>query len=169
METSLGRQFTNFTNGKLLQYGSEIVRCLERLDDRQVWERAGSNENAIGNLVLHLCGNVRQRIAAIESQPDMRVRAAEFAAAGGLSARELILHLRSAVDEAQAVIGRLTDERPRERVLVGEFDQTILEAVYHMSSHFALHTGQIIFATKRLTGEDLGFYKPPVHSATKRD
>jgi len=36
---------------------------------------------------------------------------------------------------------------------------TVLEAVYHVVEHFAGHTGQIIYATKLMTSEDLGFYK----------
>ena len=34
----------------------------------------------------------------------------------------------------------------------------MLEAVYRVIEHFSQHTGQIIFATKALTGEDIGFY-----------
>ena len=40
----------------------------------------------------------------------------------------------------------------------------MLEAIYHVVEHFSMHTGQIIFATKLLTGTDLGFYahlEPP--------
>ena len=33
-----------------------------------------------------------------------------------------------------------------------------VEAVFHVVEHFSYHTGQIIFATKSLTGGDLGFY-----------
>ena len=29
----------------------------------------------------------------------------------------------------------------------------------HVVEHFSYHTGQIIFATKHVTGEDLGFYR----------
>jgi hypothetical protein len=36
---------------------------------------------------------------------------------------------------------------------------TVLEAIYHVVEHFSGHTGQIIFATKFLKGEDLGFYQ----------
>jgi hypothetical protein len=34
-----------------------------------------------------------------------------------------------------------------------------MEAIFHVVEHFSQHTGQIVFATKMLTGEDLGFYK----------
>ena len=40
-----------------------------------------------------------------------------------------------------------------------KYEVSVLEAVYHVVEHFAMHTGQIIFATKMLTGADLGFYK----------
>jgi Protein of unknown function (DUF1572) len=161
MTHSLGSVFTSFTDGKLRQYGSEIERCLARLDDRQVWHREGQHENTVGNLVLHLCGNLHQRIGAIQGLPDTRTRAAEFAATEGLTSVELARHMHAAVDAASELLPTLTDERLHERVIVGEFDQTVLEAIYHMSIHFALHTGQIIFITKRITGKDLGFYKPP--------
>ena len=36
---------------------------------------------------------------------------------------------------------------------------SVLEAIYHVVEHFSGHTGQIIYATKLLTGEDLGYYK----------
>jgi hypothetical protein len=35
----------------------------------------------------------------------------------------------------------------------------VLEAIYHVVEHFSGHAGQIIYATKLLTGEDLGYYK----------
>jgi len=43
--------------------------------------------------------------------------------------------------------------------MVQGYSVTLLEAIYHVVEHFAQHTGQIVFATKQVTGEDLGFYK----------
>ena len=43
-------------------------------------------------------------------------------------------------------------ERLTERIVVQGYDITVLEAVYHVVEHFAGHAGQIIFATKLLTG-----------------
>jgi hypothetical protein len=37
------------------------------------------------------------------------------------------------------------------------YDVTKLEAIFHVVEHFSGHTFQIIFATKMLTGEDMGF------------
>lgn len=161
MEPTLDRLYLDFSIQKLRQYSSEIQKCLSLLSDRQIWERGGANENAIGNLVLHLCGNVQQRITAIAGRPNDRVRAREFSADGGISGAQLTEMLLATVDEAIAVISAIPGERLRERVITGEFNQTVLESIYHMEVHFALHSGQIFSATKRLTGADLGFYKPP--------
>lgn len=161
METTTEQIFLDFSIQKLRQYSSEIGKCLALLDDSQIWWRGGANENAIGNLVLHLCGNVRQRIAVIAGRADDRVREQEFAAAGDISGADLRSTLGATVEDAIAVISELPGERLRQHVVTGEFRQTILESIYHMETHFALHSGQIYSATKRLTGADLNFYKPP--------
>lgn len=167
MEPTLDQLFIDFSDKRLRQYAQEIEKCLARLNDRQVWTRGSGNENAIGNLILHLCGNVRQRTAAIARREYVRIREEEFSAAGGLSVNDLAVRLRSAVDEALTEMGRLPAGRLTERVVVGEFNQTVLEAIYHMVVHFALHGGQIFFATKMMTGEDLNFYKPPQPATEK--
>jgi len=165
MESTLERQFIDFSVQKLQQYSGEIDKCLAKLSTQQVWARGGKNENAIGNLVLHLCGNVRQRVAAVAGQAHVRVRHEEFSADGGMSKEELANHLRSTVDEAVTQMKGFSAADLERRLHVGEFNQSILESIYHMEVHFALHSGQIFFATKMMTGEDLGFYKPPQAAA----
>ena len=136
-----------------------IETCLSGLTEEQIWARSSDNENAIGNLVLHLSGNVRQWIVSgVGGRPDIRQRDAEFAARGGGGA-ELVVRLEEAVEEAAGVLARLTPERLSERIVVQHYDVTVLEAIYHVVEHFSGHTGQIIFATKMLTATDLGFYR----------
>jgi uncharacterized damage-inducible protein DinB len=159
MDSTLSPLFLEFSVRKLRLLSGRIETCLGRLSAEQIWTRATENENAIGNLVLHLCGNVRQWIVAgVGEQPDIRQRDTEFAARAGGGAGELLGRLRTAVDEAIAVIESLTPERLTERRTIQKYEGTVLEAVYHVVEHFSMHTGQIIFATKLLTGEDLGFY-----------
>jgi uncharacterized damage-inducible protein DinB len=157
---ALERQFLDHSINKLRQYDRRIAACIENFDVGQLWARGGENENAIGNLVLHLCGNVRQWIVSgVGGQPDIRDRNAEFDARGGVAAADLIGRLHATVEEASAVLEPLTAARLEERITVQNYDVSVLEAVYHVVEHFAMHTGQIIFATKMLTGADLEFYK----------
>ena len=161
MEAEQSRIFVEFSVQKIRQHTSEIERCLARLTEEQVWARHSENENAVGNLVLHLCGNVGQRTTTISGAPDLRVRELEFSARGGMNIASLSERLRTAVEDVIAALGTVSPDRLGQVVAVGEFRHTVLETTYQMVGHFALHTGQIIFATKLMTGQNLGFYQPP--------
>jgi uncharacterized damage-inducible protein DinB len=151
--------FIDFSVRKLALLRQRIEYCLDRLSEDQVWARGGENENAIGNMALHLCGNVRQWIVSgVGGVPDTRQRDMEFAARGGTSVPELKRLLRDVIDEATAVVRQVPAGRLTERVTIQNYDVTVLDAIYHVVEHFSMHTGQIMFATKMLTGADLGFY-----------
>lgn len=160
MGGELGEIFLRYSVDKLTQLAGRIQACLERLTPEQVWARGSENENAVGNLVLHLCGNLRQWVGfGIAGWPDIRVREQEFAARGGLAPRELADRLDQAVKEAANVLRVLPPERLGERTRVQNYDLTVLEAIYHVVEHFAGHAGQILYATKQMTHQDLGFYR----------
>ncbi len=151
--------FTAYSVRKLRQLHGRIEDCAGRLTDEQIWMRHSEAENSVGNLLLHLAGNVRQWIVSgVGGQPDVRRRNEEFEAEGGVSRKELMERLAATVHEAARVMESLTAERLAESVRIQNYDVTVLEAVYHVVEHFSMHTGQIIFATKMLTGADLGFY-----------
>jgi uncharacterized damage-inducible protein DinB len=157
---STDRLFLDYSARKLRQMTGRIEDCLSRLSDEQIWARGTESENAIGNLVLHLGGNIRQWIvSAVGDRPDNRQRDAEFAARAGLGPAELAAHLRSVIDEATATIEALPPESLTRRLKIQSYDVTALEAIYHAVEHFSGHTGQIIYATKLLLGEDLEFHR----------
>ena len=152
--------FIDYSVKKLRLLTGRIEACVAKLTPEQIWLRGGENENAVGNLILHLAGNVRQWIVAgVGDQPDTRDRESEFRARGGVSIPQLTALLRDTVDQAVDVIGRLAPERLEDPLVIQGYPVSRLEAVYHVVEHFSMHTGQIIFATKMLTGSDLGFYR----------
>jgi uncharacterized damage-inducible protein DinB len=156
----LESEFLEFSGDKLAQLCSRIETCLDKLTPEQIWLRHAENENAVGNLALHLAGNVRQWIlSGVGGVPFVRDRDGEFAARGGVETADLKQRLRSAVDAAVALLRSLPHSRLAERVSIQSYDITVLQAICHVVEHFSGHTGQIIFATKLLTGEDLGFYR----------
>lgn len=160
MDPNLERAFLKYSAEKLTQLTGRIETCLKKLTDDQVWARGSENENAIGNLVLHLSGNVRQWIVSgVGNRPDVRERDREFAARGGVPVADLIAKLRTTVQEAVATIEPLTSSQLAENRSIQKYEGTVLEAIYHVVEHFSMHTGQILFATKMLTGTDLGFYR----------
>ena len=156
---TLESEFVKFSADKLAQLASRIETCVDKLTPEQIWLRHAENENAVGNLALHLAGNLRQWIVdGVGGEPFVRDRDREFATRGGASPAELKAGLRQAVDASAAVIRSVPASRLSERVSIQNYNITVLEAIFHVVEHFSGHTGQIIFATKLLTGEDLGFY-----------
>ena len=157
---SSAQLFLDYSARKLRQLTTRIEDCLGRLTEEQIWARGTESENAVGNLVLHLGGNLRQWIvSAVGGLPDTRRRDEEFAARRGPAPTGLAVRLRETVNQAAAVLETLPPERLTGHISVQNYDLTVLEAVYHVVEHFSGHTGQIIYATKLLTGKDLGYYR----------
>jgi uncharacterized damage-inducible protein DinB len=158
---SIETLFLNTAVARLRQFTDQIATCLGKLGDDQIWARGHENENAVGNLVLHLAGNVRQWIvAALGGKPDIRVRDREFTARGGITGEELAARLRETIEEAARVISALTTEQLIQVHEIQNRKASGVEAVLNVVAHFGQHSGQIIFATKNLTGEDLGLVMP---------
>jgi len=157
----LATLFLDFSRQKLFgQYWPRMKECVVRLSNEQVWWRPNDSSNSVGNLLLHLNGNVRQwMVASFNKQEDLRYRPAEFAAEGGESATRLLEILGATLDEAAKVLDRLTVDELLAPYEIQGYQVRGLDAVYQVVEHFGLHHGQIIYITKYLTSKDLGFYK----------
>jgi uncharacterized damage-inducible protein DinB len=151
--------FSSYASTKLGHSLLQIEKCLNLLSVEQVWHRPNGVSNAIGNLVLHLAGNVRQWIvASLGDEPFARDRAAEFNRREPLPHEEVLGRLRETVERACRVISSLTPNQLAQRVMIQGYEVTGLEAVFHVVEHFSLHTGQIVYATKLLINQDLSQY-----------
>jgi uncharacterized damage-inducible protein DinB len=144
--------------GQMTEY---LVACMKKLTDEQIWRRNGAHENAVGNLVLHLCGNARQWIMhGVGGEPDVRVRDKEFSANGQMSGAELIALFESTMEEAKRLIAAAPAERMTERVTPQGRDVSVLEAIYQVVTHVHQHVGQIILVTKQMLETDLDLTMP---------
>lgn len=145
-----------------------ILRCLQLLQEDQIWWRPNAASNSIGNLVLHLEGNVRQWvISGLGGAPDRREREKEFSEPGPLPRRALIQKLQMTVYEACRVAARLSTGELSGQRTIQKFRVTGFEALSHVTDHFAYHTGQILYVTKLLQGKDLGFTRLPGEKSKK--
>jgi hypothetical protein len=160
-ESNLTSLFLDFSRRKLLeQYWPRLRSCVESLSDEQVWWRANEASNSIGNLILHLNGNVRQwLVAPFQKLEDKRNRPAEFNERTQIPAPELLQRLGRTMHDASEVLSRLTEPDLLTTFEIQGYHVSGLEAVYQVVEHFGLHYGQITYITKMLRGEDLGFYR----------
>lgn len=146
-------------NFLLNHYLPKIERCLEQLTDEQIWWRPHAESNSIGNLILHLCGNARQWIiCGLGSATDERFREAEFAQREIVPRLQLLEHLRATLSEVEAVMNALDPHGLLDRRSIQGKNVDVLEAVFHVTEHFSMHTGQILMRTKDLLHKDLNLY-----------
>jgi hypothetical protein len=161
MPDDVSTLFLQTSSRKLTESVKTLSQCLDRLTEKQVWARGGPHENAIGNLVLHLCGNMRQWILhGVGGNPDVRTRDAEFSATGGPTRAELLTLFEATIDEAAAVIQTVPAARLLEIIHPQGRRNTVLEAIYQVVGHVQLHIGQIVLLTKQLAATDLDLTIP---------
>ena len=109
--------------------------------------------------MLHLCGNARQWIVSgLGGETDRRQRDEEFARREVIARDELLEVLRSTLRDVARVLGSLDPATLLERRSIQGSDVDVLQAIFHVTEHFSMHTGQIIMLTKMLTSSDLRFY-----------
>jgi uncharacterized damage-inducible protein DinB len=136
-----------------------LRRCLPLLSEEDVWRRPNAETPSVGNLVLHLCGNVRQWVLfGLGGQPDTRRRAEEFAARGPLPRAELLERLEETLREAGRVLAGLDPATLMEPRRVQGFDESGLSILVHVVEHFSYHVGQISYVVKATRAVDLGYY-----------
>jgi uncharacterized damage-inducible protein DinB len=141
------------------EYLSKIELAIAPLTTEQIWWRPNDASNSIGNLILHLAGNVRQWIVGgVDGQAVDRDRDLEFSTRDQIGAAELMNRLRASVEDACAVMTQVTDAELVQPRTIQRFETTVFGAIYHVVEHFAMHTGQIILLAKAQTGRDAGFY-----------
>ena len=149
------------------EYLPKIERCLDLLSEEDVWWRPNEASNSIGNLLLHLRGNVGQWIIGGVGRRDFeRHRQREFDERAQLSWRDLLANLKATLADADEVIRSLNSESLLTRRQIQDYDVTVLEAIYHVVEHFGMHTGQIIMLSKMRTDTDLKLWQPRTITTT---
>jgi len=142
------------------EYPTKIQHCLDVLPAGALWSRANESSNSIGNLLLHLSGNVRQWIVSgVGGAPDQRRRSAEFGATDGADAAALMAALRATLRETDAVLAALPHHVLAEQRVIQGREVLVFDAIYHVVEHFSMHTGQIILLTKTAAVGSIQFYE----------
>ena len=160
MTDSLSSEFIEKSLSHMDENLPRITKCLDDLSEEEVWKRPNKSSNSIGNLILHLCGNIRQYIiSSLGKQPDTRERDLEFEYTGGQQKAQLIQKLSSTLAEAKSIIRSQDEESLLKVRKVQGFEHSGVGIIIHVTEHLSYHTGQIAFYTKLLKDKDLGFYE----------
>ena len=157
---NIGKEYIQYSRQRLTkEYLPRIQHCLNELSDDEIWWRAHETDNSVGNLILHLSGNVQQWIiSGIGGAHDARDRPKGFSERGPISKTELLKKLEATLHEADRVLEQFDLSKLLEVRHIQKYDITCLDAISHVVEHFAQHLGQIIYITKLRKGVDLKFY-----------
>src|SRR5688572_1464565 len=86
-----------------VEYPAKLRHAVRVLPADRLWWRPNEQSNSVGNLLLHLAGNVRQWIVSgLGGAPDTRDRDAEFAATSGENSAALLARLEDVLRDAGA-------------------------------------------------------------------
>jgi uncharacterized damage-inducible protein DinB len=142
------------------EYPIKLRHCVNVLPPGATWKRPDANSNSIGNLLVHLMGNVSEWILnGIGGQSTKRYRAAEFSQRDGADGATLLANLEAVLRQADDVLAGLTEQRLQQPIRIQGRETTVLGAIYHVVEHFAMHTGQIVFLTKIYAPGTIHFYE----------
>ena len=155
----VNQEFLRSSTEHLLEGVRRISRCLEQLTHDEIWHDHNSNLVSVGNLILHLQGNVSQYIIrGLGKEEYERRRDTEFSAKPDYTSGELLELITGTVDRAAGIIDDLTEEDLNREITIQGFRHTGTAILLHVVEHFSYHVGQITFAVKYLRDTDLGYY-----------
>jgi uncharacterized damage-inducible protein DinB len=138
---------------------ARVIQCLNSLTEAEIWYRPNENSNSVGNLVLHLCGNITQWvIAGLGATEDTRQRQAEFDEQGPIETKILLEQLQHVMTKVEEVIDKLTPEQLITPKAVQGFQENGISILVHVTEHFSYHVGQMTYFVKSLKNKDMGYY-----------
>jgi|SRR5262245_39508556 len=161
-ESSIGDAYLAECRATLESACQKIEHCLGQLADADLSWRQHESHNSIQNVILHLCGNLRQWVLhGVGGEPDLRDRPGEFADRAKRPKAELLTMLREAVAKCDRVLATCPAERLLERRRIQGFDTTVLAALFDTVSHFVGHQHQIVYITRLRLGDAYRFQWAP--------
>ena len=160
MNTLINKQISKEVQVRIIDLSINwILKCVEQLTDDQIWYRPNLHSNSVGNLILHLDGNVRQwLISTLHLTKDERCRQEEFDATGQRNKEELTLMLNNLSRDVSTCLPIIEEVDLTAIRKVQCYEETILSIIIHVIEHFSYHTGQITYITKMLLDIDTAYY-----------
>ncbi len=145
---------------RLQESVERILKCIELLEDTDIWYQPNENSNSVHNLILHLCGNIGQYInAGLGAKTDTRNRESEFLNNHKYDKSILKGLISDAVKDAIKVIEDLDISQLLKKYDIQGFNLTGIAVLVHVVEHTSYHVGQITYFTKIQKNISTDYYK----------
>jgi uncharacterized damage-inducible protein DinB len=135
------------------------LKCLDLLSEQDIWYRPNEHSNSMGNLVLHLCGNVTQWLfSTLGGEKDIRERQAEFDHRKPIQRNDLKKQISELMAKADKIISQLKPADLLETYEVQGYHENGVAILMHITEHFSYHVGQLTYFVKARRDLDIGYY-----------
>jgi uncharacterized damage-inducible protein DinB len=134
--------------GELEQLRDQVHTLSEPLSEAEFWTKPLEPGNSVGHLVLHLTGNLSHFVGGqLGKTGYLRDREREFTDSNPPGKAEALSRLDGAVATVRRVVEGLSAEElaaahPEARLGL------VLNALVHLTTHFALHRGQMSYIVR---------------------
>ncbi|SDW24456.1 DUF1572 family protein [Paenibacillus sp. CF384] len=127
-----------------------MLSVLEQLDDEEVNWRPNETSNSIANLIVHISGNINERILnGILNRNAVRNRDEEFEELYRTK-QELLDITRESFQFTIETIKGLTKDEWYKTQVVRNKERTHLEVIIQCAAHFSEHLGQVFYIAKTI-------------------
>lgn len=163
--TRFGEDFLVEARNQLAASGKLITHCVAQLSDEQIWHRDRDDLNSIGNLLLHLAGNLTQRFGSgINGEPDRRDRLKEFTERSPIPKVELMSRLNGSIGAADVILSsfdpaELSGPRPY-ATFAGSVEISVMAVILRTLVHLNGHAQEILYMTRKQLDGRYQFQNP---------
>ncbi len=138
----------------------KIIKCIDYLDEEEMWKDFSPQLVSYGNLLFHLIGNISQYIISGMGNTYLkRERDLEFTGKPDYSKKRLKENFLSTINKAVEVIESLNEDSLKRIYHIQGNKISGVDTLIHVVEHMSYHTGQIIWAVKYFKNVDPDFYK----------
>lgn len=140
---------------KTAEIRKRLLRAIDQLNEEQLNWRFNDECNSIANLIVHIQGNIHQRIeAGILGKQDTRDREAEFEPSVRLTFEEAKKSILESFDLlANTISDMSSDDLLKEQTVRGK-SVTVFDVLNQCNAHFSEHLGQILYVSKMILAEN---------------
>jgi uncharacterized damage-inducible protein DinB len=151
MSNSLAKNFLDDARRTFRDYKELAERAFEQLADEEFFVALDEESNSIGVIVKHMAGNMLSRwtdFLTTDGEKPTRNRDMEFVLSRETTRRELLDYWEQGWRAVFDAVEPLQPEEVERKIHIRGEEYSVMQAITRQLTHYAYHTGQIVFLAK---------------------
>ena len=157
MDKQLARHYLDDAITSFRDYKALAEKAFAQLKDEEFFLAPDEESNSIGVIIKHLSGNMVSRwtdFLTSDGEKPERNRDAEFVLSAETSRDALMERWEKGWSCVFGAVEPLQPEDLGRKVLIRGEEHSVIEAINRQLTHYAYHTGQIVFLAKHIRSVD---------------